>query len=232
MKRRFGPMAALFCMLLLALHGVAVASSGNTNPTTGAFTPSSVVIKTNVGSSTSVAINLFDLSSPPLTIDTITISGAQATDFSLSGSCAPGAVVNRSVGPCALKITFTPGALGARTATINATFVNAPSLTVPVSGEGIAPDAVIHVSFTAPLDFGSKPLGLVMTPVTRSDVFLQISNTGGSLLTGSTTLIGANPGDFALAGISTKGSGCVPNFALSPQNLPCNLPITFLPTAL
>src|SRR5207302_10707168 len=42
------------------------------------------------------------LSSPPLTIDTITISGAQATDFSLSGSCAPGAVVNRSVGPCAL----------------------------------------------------------------------------------------------------------------------------------
>jgi hypothetical protein len=104
-----------------------------------------------------------------LTISTVAIGGANAGDFAKSADTCTGATVNPG-GTCAIHITFTPAAGGARTATLTITD-NAPGSpqTVPLSGNGedfslavasgSSPSATVTAGQTATYPLAITPLG-------------------------------------------------------------------------
>lgn len=212
-----------------------LAAGGNTNPTTASFSPAAVTLTTAVGNTSTVNVSLFDTLSPPLTISTIGLSGAQAADYQLGGTCAAGVIVNRSVGPCTIVVGFAPGATGTRSATLTATFANAPTINLALNGSGVPPtpsNAAIKIDnlpASGSVDFGSRPVGFVANPP-LADIFFLISDVGGSNLLISEQIVGTNSADFTISGIANKGSFCVNTPILNPANLPCQLPLTFAPT--
>jgi len=209
---------------------------GGGNQTNAAFSPALLpLLYSSVASASVVNLTLLNVGSAPLTIGTITISGAAAADYSLSGTCANGAVLQRSAGAnsCALQITFAPKAIGSRLAAVNATFLNAPPLAVRLDGTGLfpGPEFVLGLAGNA-IDFGSTALGTI--PNLLSDKGLSISNPGGKTLTGSMAFAGANPGDFVVGSAGSRTFNCPPNLALGPPPAvtACQLGINFIPTAL
>ena len=128
----------------------------------------------------------------PLSIQSVTIAGANAGDFILAADgCAgtdlqPGDI-------CTLNVGFTPTAPGPRSAVLTI-IDNAPGSPhlVPLSGEGTA--ATVSVSPSS-ISFGQQLVG------TTSDAeqSISLSNTGSAPLTiYSVNLTGAHAGDFAL----------------------------------
>jgi hypothetical protein len=226
MKTRFGLIAALFASLF-AMQGIGMAST----TTIATFQQYSVTMKGTVGSSTTTTVNLYNKYTPPLMISSITISGAQAGEYTTGGTCLAGAVVQKTA-PCTLDITFTPRALGTRKATLTATFANAEAKTLSITGQSLAPAPVLNIlsTYTNPIDLGSKAVGMVVDSATRADAFLQIADAGSSTLSIAATVIGMNAGDFQLTGITNRSVSCAPSLLLNSSNLPCNLPILFLPT--
>lgn len=216
-------------LILLAGAGSAMAQKGGGgggNTTTVSYSPTNyTVAPTGIGNSSSLTINLFNTGSSPLTIRTIVVSGAQAADYSLSGTCVNGGVIPRS-GTCRIQVTFTPQAIGARRATINATFLNATALNLPLNGQGVVAAPAISISFGGPFSFGEKPMGTIPGPFS-SDVITTITNSGGQSLSVSYSFIGANPSDF-VQGRAPNGN-CSSTFFLTPLGT-CNLGINFVPT--
>jgi hypothetical protein len=86
----------------------------------------------------------------PLSLTAVQMTGAQASDFTLTNGCAAALPVNAT---CQLTIGFTPGATGARAAAISFTD-NSPSGggSIALSGTGTTPAAVLQ---PASLDFGT-----------------------------------------------------------------------------
>ncbi|PKG31091.1 PGF-pre-PGF domain-containing protein, partial [Methanoregula sp.] len=79
-----------------------------------------------------------------MTVQTITISGANSGDFSVSGGTCAAATNVTGGGTCTVSVTFTPSAAGSRTATLTVTTTdpdhgdNSQTLTVSLSGTGVA----------------------------------------------------------------------------------------------
>jgi hypothetical protein len=229
MKTRFGLIAVLFASLI-GLQGIGMASTH----TIATFNQSSVTIKGNVGSSTTTTVHIYDKYSPPLTIGSITVSGAQASEFTTGGTCYAGAVVQETA-PCTLDITFTPRAVGTRTATLTATFANADTKTLALSGQSLASAPILNIlsAYSNPIDLGSKAVGTTLASlgsIPRADTWLSIADAGGSTLSIAATVIGMNAGDFQLTGFTDRSASCAPSVLINSSNLPCNLPILFLPT--
>ena len=143
----------------------------------------------------------------------ITITGANAGDFSQTNTC--GASVSAGAN-CSINVTFKPIATGARSASlsINDDATGSPQ-TVPLSGTGVAP--VVSLSPTS-LSFGSQPVG---TSGAAQNVTL--TNSGNAALTITSIAInGANSGDFA------ETNTCGASVAASAN---CSISVTFKPTA-
>jgi hypothetical protein len=70
----------------------------------------------------------------PLTVSSISVVGAQAGDFAVSGSTCSGSMAPGST--CTFDVTFTPSATGPRSATVWVSGNTSTSQTVAVSGEG------------------------------------------------------------------------------------------------
>src|SRR3954469_16991680 len=130
MKIRFALIASIVGSLF-GLQGLCLAGSSTTIAT---FGQSSVTIKGTVGNATSTTVHLFDQYSPPLTINSINITGTHADEYITGGTCVAGAVVQK-IAPCDLVITCTPRATGTRNATLTATFANAASKTLALNGQ-------------------------------------------------------------------------------------------------
>ena len=84
----------------------------------------------------------------PFTIGSIVIAGANAADFALAtgaNACTVGGTIAANGGSCALYVTFTPNALGSRSATVSVADIGATT-TIPVALHGNGIDAVGHLS--------------------------------------------------------------------------------------
>src|SRR4029077_8009292 len=119
-------------------------------------------------------------------------------------TCINGAVIAASPGPgntCVIQLTFTPGALGARTAVLNVADNAIPSpQSVTLNGTGTAPTASV-----APLNI---PFGNQRKGSTSAGTDVIVSNTGTDKLTiASIALGGANPSQFVL-GAPSSGTAC------------------------
>ncbi|UWZ85850.1 choice-of-anchor D domain-containing protein [Occallatibacter riparius] len=179
-------------------------SSANFNGITVGVTSSpQTIMLTNAGTGT-------------LNINSIGLSGANPGDFAETNNCPATLTVNQS---CAINVTFTPTAVGPRSATLAITdnAANSPQ-SVALSGTGQAAAAPI-VSFNpTSLTFGSQNVGTSSTAQS-----ITLSNVGtASLNIGSIALTGSNSGDF-----SSKNT--CPN--LLAANASCTINVTFSPTA-
>ncbi len=159
-------------------------------------------------------LTLSNNGSSDLTVSGITLSGSNPSDFGQTSACAtvaPG-------GSCTIAVTFTPTAIGARTASLAVSTndpVN-PTLSVPFSGTGIAP--VASVSPTT-LSFGSQ---LLSVPSTAQMVTLFNTTGTADLTINAITFTGANGGDF------DQTNNCGGTLAAGAS---CTINVTFTPTA-
>jgi hypothetical protein len=222
---------------LLAGAGSALAQKGGTgggglNTTTVGYSPTNYTVPpAATGSSSGVTITLFDTGSSSLAISSVTVSGAQAADYSLGGTCIGGAVIARG-GNCTLQVTFAPLAVGLRTATVNATFLNATALSLPVRGQGVVPGPSISINAPGSATFNSVQVGTPPPSILfPAEMEIQMENIGGQPLAVSRSIIGANPGDFVFGRTpSNSGGPCLDSTTLQTLSQ-CGIGINFVPTA-
>jgi uncharacterized protein (TIGR03382 family) len=153
---------------------------------------------TTIGQSASpLATTLSNTGNATLTVGTLSLAGAAAGDYTISGgTCANGTTLAASAS-CTVQIGFKPTAAGTRGASLviahNAT---GGSSTVSLSGTGnAAPQATVALSANA-IDFGAL---VASTPSPARSI--TVNNTGNAALTfSSITVGGANAGVFTLGG--------------------------------
>jgi len=152
-----------------------------------------------------------------LTISAVTVGGTNASDFAKSADTCTGATVTPS-STCTVSVTFTPSAMGSRSASLNFAdnASNSPQ-TVTLSGTGTAP----VVSLSAPsLSFGNQLLDTTSAAQTET-----VTNSGTANLSISTVTVGGtNASDFAKSADTCTGATVTPNGT-------CTVSVTFTPAA-
>lgn len=146
-------------------------------------------------SSPAQPITITNVGIVPLTITGATLSGPNASDFTLATGSCPTSPANTTIilpgGNCTITVSFTPHSIGARNGTLTVTSdaFNNP-LTGSVTGTGVGPVAGFSPSN---LTFGSQYVGTSSNPQA-----VTVSNSGNADLTISAmSFSGANAGDFS-----------------------------------
>lgn len=159
-------------------------------------------------SATPLVVTLTNSGGAALTVTTINISGTNASDFAQTNTCPTSAIAAN--GTCTITLTFTPAAIGARTATLNVfdTAVGSPH-TVALAGAGGAGTAnTYHVfpqiadGYTGDGHYVQSVLIITANPATNSpNCTLQFQ--GGTIGTRS-------PVSISFSGVyvyTTSGNG-------------------------
>jgi hypothetical protein len=178
------------------------------------LTPSSLIYAAQaVGTtSSSQSVTLTNTGTATLTINSVTLAGTNASDFSVTNSCGASLAAGAN---CSIGVTFKPTASGARTATLSVSD-NASSSpqTVSLSGSGIAPAVSLA---PATLNFAATPLGSATAAQT-----VTLTNTGTDNLTiSSISVSGTNAADFsetnACGATLSAGANCAINVKMTPS---------------
>jgi hypothetical protein len=160
-----------------------------------------------------LAVSIANGGTGPLTVSSVALGGPNAGEFAIANNGCTGASV-APASSCALQITFTPTAAGARNAVL--TFAsNAPqSPPVTLSGTGLVSD--IGVGATA-INFGDQKVGTQSQAQT-----IAVSNKGSApMKMGAATVIGPNAKEFSLT------DGCNNN-SVAP-GAGCSIGVVFAP---
>ena len=171
-------------------------------------------IGTGIGqSSASQTLLISNFGTGVLTVTSVAISG----DFKESDSCAGKTLSGAAT--CAVQVTFSPTAAGARAGTLTVSGSTSGSNTLlqgtaGLSGTGDAPASIVLDPTAA--SFGTVTLGSSSTPALN----ITISNTGGVPATLQTPTV---TGDFMLSAITCG--------ATLPASTGCTVAIVFRPSA-
>jgi hypothetical protein len=163
--------------------------------------------------SASKTVTIANRGTSDLSIDSITITGANASEFSQISDCA-----TMSAGlSCSITVTFTPAApYGKKSAIINIVSNDLKKSTVKVKLSGQAPAPKISASPMS-ANLGSVAVGSGSSPKT-----VTIRNTGlSNLVINSVTIAGTNASEFSEANDCTT----------VPANGSCSITVTFTPEA-
>ncbi|MDR3745268.1 MAG: choice-of-anchor D domain-containing protein [Acidobacteriaceae bacterium] len=176
-----------------------------------------------------------------VTVTNIAISGTNAADFSQTSSCL--ALSEGSI--CTVSVTFTPSALGARTATLTVTSdsTSDPTLTVALSGTGLNTTATLTPTTTS---FGSiyagggtsaattftvtntSTVAIAISSVKTSSNFTSTTTCSGTLAAGATCAVSVVFAPTAAGSLS--GTLTVVNTSTGNATLTAALTGTGLPT--
>jgi len=119
-------------------------------------------------SSTEKTVNVTNSGTAELDFTSISVSGANAHDFALGGTCAVGTGVAPG-GQCTVTVVFTPSAVGARSATLSlASNASNGTAIVALSGTGTATAAPAVTLSASSVAFGSVAVGESAAPRTVS----------------------------------------------------------------
>ena len=169
----------------------------------------------SVGTQSSQSVILTSTGNAPVGFNLISISGANAGDFSQTSTCFPAI---GAPGNCTVSVTFNPTSAGSRSATLCISD-NAMGSPQTVALMGTATAAGILVTPTS-INFSSQLVGAASSPVA-----ITIKNTGqGALVLGAispNSFTGPNAGDFSE---TDNCSGSVP-----PSGT-CAIQVTFTPS--
>jgi hypothetical protein len=193
----------------VALSGTATAPAITLSPpnldfgtvTVGTTSPASTVTVTNSGTAT-------------LSVTGLSLSGTNVGDFALGSDTCTGANIAPN-GTCTFQVTFTPGAAGARAASVNIAG-NAGPKTLALTGAGGVPQ--ITVSPTS-IDFG------YVGDAPSDPRVVTVSNTGTAPLAVTTLVVsGANASEYTLGADTCSG-------ATVAAGTSCTFEVTFTPAA-
>jgi len=201
-----------------AIAGTATVTVGGANLGGLSFTPTSLSYGNQAIGTTSVVkkFTLTNIAGGTVSIGSVAITGTNAGDFTKTATtCTSTLAANKS---CTVSVTFTPGALGARSATLVITDAasNSPQQ-IALSGTG-----VVQVAITP----AAESFGWITVGQTSATKVIKVKNNLTTTLTFSGapfTFTGTDPGDFAQSA-TTCGSTLA---ALAH----CTVSITFTPTA-
>ena len=179
------------------------------------------------------SVTVSNTGSAALNFTAIALSGANAADFALGGTCAVATAVAAG-GTCTVTATFTPAATGSRAATVTlSSNASNGSATLALAGTGIAAGAPAVTLGATSLDFGNVAVGtssgaktvsltnsgsaaLVIQGIAATAPFATTSDCGSSLAAGASCTISVTfaPG----AAVAASGSlTLTTNAAGSPQ---------------
>ncbi len=180
-----------------------------------AFTPATLAFPSQLISTTSspLTLTLTNAGTVSMSITSFTLTGTNASDFAISSNTC-GATLAAGA-KCAIKVKFTPAALGSRTAglTVADNACMSPQ-TVALSGKGTE----ITMS-PSPVAFGSETVGTTSAPMT-----VTVTNHGTTAVkVTNTTITGADKGDFLIT-----GNTCT---TIAASGGTCTITITFTPAA-
>ena len=192
----------------VSVSGMAIAPTLQISITSLSFAPQSVGT-----ASPSQAITLSNTSTSSVTINGITITGANASDFSENGNCS--SVLGASAS-CQLTVIFKPLAAGNRSASISISD-NAAGNPHSVSLSGTATQAAVSLS-PSTINFANQLVGAASSPAA-----ITVTNTGtGALVIGAISFSGANAADFL------EKDTCKPPIAPAAA---CVINVTFMPAS-
>lgn len=168
-------------------------------------------------------LSISNTGNAPLTIASVVVSGAQASEFQLAtgSTCTAGSSLAANTS-CVVKLSFAPAAVGARSASLVITH-NAPGspTNLALSGTGTATAAPAISLNAASLSFAAQTLGSASAIQS-----LTVSNSGSAALTlGSLTQTGTASAEFS------RGGSCAAGGVLAVGGS-CSLSYSFTPTAL
>jgi len=191
---------------------------GTSGPVLSLNLPSLTFAQITAGQSSAPQyITLKNVGDQVVSLNSISVTGANSTDFQLNSGCNPPALAANQF--CTLSIVYSPAAAG----TSNASIVVASNVPqspqiVSLAGTAIAPLSSINFS-PASIAFPATTQGTTSNPIV-----LTLTNSGGAPLHISGTAIGGNN---------------VPDFSFAPTNCAgtisagasCALSVTFTPLA-
>ncbi|MGC1476843.1 MAG: choice-of-anchor D domain-containing protein, partial [Terriglobales bacterium] len=156
------------------------------------------------------------------TIASTVLAGTNPGDFSLSGSSCTASTAVGTLTYCTLRITFTPAAAGARSATLTVADSDPGSpRVINLSGTGISSSVPEVGLYPASLTFASTAEGS-----SSAAQNITLTNNGSAKLTISSTGItftGTDPGDYS------ETNNCPISPATLAAGFSCNIAITFSP---
>lgn len=177
--------------------------------------PSTADFSTVVGTTSSTQIfSVVNVGGQLLTINSISITGANASSFSQTNTCPASLAPNTN---CSVSVNFSPATVGALTASLQVADNAAGSpQTLVLNGTGVAAAPAVTFSPSS-LSFPSTNQG-TSSPL---QVLTVISSGNASLTVSSVSLTGPNAFDFSLTNNCTTavapGSNCTISLVFSPS---------------
>ncbi|MBZ5507999.1 MAG: choice-of-anchor D domain-containing protein [Acidobacteriia bacterium] len=148
-----------------------------------------------------------------LAISSLSVTGANATDFVQANTCGTGVAAGST---CTINISFTPTAIGTRTASITISD-NAGTQIIALSGTGLISGPAVQLTPTS-LSFGIQAVG-----TTSSARTINVTNVGSVALSiASISVTGTNRANFA------QTNTCGTSVAVGAT---CTISVTFTPSA-
>jgi len=200
-----------------------IGTGGDTAPTV-VVSPTQLTFAETLGAtSASQRVLVSNTGQAALVLNSISIGGSHAADFSLGsdGSCATGGTVPVAAN-CSIDVRFTPSAAGSRNAQVQLQHnAGSGSSTIALVGQvNAAPAPNLSLNASA-LDLGTQALGLAGTART-----LLLGNVGAAELRFSAfTVSGLHAADIVL------GGSCSTSTALPPQGQ-CTVTLALRPSGL
>ena len=178
------------------------------SPTSLAFPSTLVKI-----ASAPLTVTLSNPGGVALTISSVNITGTNASDYAITtNTCASSLAVGSK---CTMTVTFTPAAVGSRTASI-VVADNACMSPQKIALSGKGTELTLSPS---PVAFGSQAVGTTSAPLT-----VTVTNHGTTAVTATgATITGTNKTDFAIA-----SNGCKTIVANGGS---CTITVSFTPSA-
>jgi hypothetical protein len=155
----------------------------------------------------------------PGKIATVALSGTAAGDFAVTADACTGTTLAPNA-TCTVSVTFKPGAVGPRTASLGVAMVEGPSASSALTGAGTAVPKPALALEPAGNDFGARLVGT--RSATATFTARNTGNAPGKIAT--VALGGSAPGDYALAGDTCTGATLAPAAT-------CTIGVVFVPTA-
>ena len=158
----------------------------------------------------------------------VSCSSGLASPFGFTGGAYPGGGTcqNQISSSCSLGFAFTPTAPGPFSATYvlqyNDGTGNTQSVSIQLSGTGIAAVPAVLTFNPSSYDFGSVTMGV------RATATLQISRTGN--LNASSLSVSGPGGDFSFLGGTYPGAGGTCGSVLPPTATSCTIVVAFTPS--
>jgi Abnormal spindle-like microcephaly-assoc'd, ASPM-SPD-2-Hydin len=183
-----------------------------------AFSPAAVTVGSFADGTSAPPVNILltNDGGASLNVSSVTVAGANSTDFSLANNTCVTSSPIAPTGTCNFSITFTPSIIGPETAQLQVTDngVGSPQmLTLNGTGTGVG----ITLSPTS-LSFPNTAQG----QVDPSAMTALLTNTSNDNLTVQSSITGTNPTDFEFATSNTCTSVIVPGGT-------CTIGIQFAP---